>query len=412
MVPTVNILVFNAGSSSLGCRLYECSAGTDPRPIFAAKAHRVGVMGSEPSFLQCDSDGVSERLVLSLPDHRTAARRILEYLRARGSTIDQVGHRFVHGGEAFEGSVLIDGRVREKLQECVPLAPIHNPVSLSVIDECGRMLDGYQQYVVFDTGFHATMPEWAYTYPLPSDIRRRFHYRRYGFHGISYSYVVPAAAESLGLPLEEVKMIACHLGTGGSSVCAIDGGRSVDTSMGYSPLTGLLMSTRCGDVDPLLALHLLVSYDMRPDDVLSLLTDRSGLLGVAGFSSDLRDILDEVSAEREERASLAFEMYVHRLKKYIGGYVAVLGGIDALVFTDDIGLTNWQVREGVCETAGWFGLRLDPEANRRAVDRSTAEIGAEDSRVRVLAMPTEEELVIAREGVRLLAAGAAHGGRP
>lgn len=401
----MNILVFNCGSSSLGCKLYDLGEELDSQPVVSAKAHRVGVTGTEPSFIQYEMGGSIEKGVVPLPDHRAAARCILEYLDDKGLKVDWVGHRFAHGGEAFKESVVVDGPVLEELKTCAPLAPIHNPLSLSVISECARALPGQTQYVVFDTAFHASMPEWAYTYPVPRSVRERFHYRRYGFHGLSYSYIAQAASAHLGLPADEIKMVACHLGTGGSSVCAILNGLSIDTSMGYSPLTGLLMSTRCGDIDPLLALHLIVDYDMRPDDVLNLLTERSGLLGVAGFSSDLRDILQEVGRERVERADLAFRMYVHRLRKYIGSYVAALGGIDALVFTDDIGVTNWRVREEACGDMEWCGLRLDREANRRAVDKSAALISTDDSPVKALVIPTEEELVIAREGTRLVQEG-------
>ena len=347
----------------------------------------------------------SAKIVTPLPDHREAARQILEQVQTNDLAIDWIGHRFVHGGEVFKESVTINAAVLEKLAECRPLAPIHNPLSLSVIHECRRVLPGHVQYVVFDNAFHASIPEWAYTYPVPQSITERFHYRRYGFHGLSYSYIAQAAPAALGLSPDGLRMVACHLGTGGSSVCAIRDGRSVDSSMGYSPLTGLLMSTRSGDIDPMLALHLAVTYDMRPDDVLSLLTDRSGLLGVAGFSSDLRDILQDVAPERKERGDLAFQMYTHRLRKYIGSYAVVLGGIDALVFTDDIGVTNWQVREQACENMEWCGLKLDREVNRSSTTASAALISAADSQVKVLAMPTEEELVIAREGTRLMREG-------
>jgi acetate kinase len=398
----MNMLIFNCGSSSLGCKLYESDEQLNPRPVFSAKAHRVGVTGSEESFLQCQTGETSERIVMSLPDHRTAARRILEYLQTTDLPVDWIGHRFVHGGETFKESVTIDLTVLQKLQECAPLAPIHNPVSLSVVQECRATLPGHGQYVAFDNAFHAPIPECAYTYPVPLSVRERFHYRRYGFHGLSYSYIAKAAPAALGLPADDVKMVACHLGTGGSSVCAMQDGRSLDTSMGYSPLMGLLMSTRSGDIDPMLTLQLVATYDMRPDDVLRLLSDRSGLLGVAGFSSDLRDILQEVGPERRERAGLAFQMYTHRLRKYIGSYAVVLGGIDALVFTDDIGLTNWRVRERACENMEWFGLKLDRELNRSATEKSTAIISASDSRVKALVIPTEEELVIAEEGIALI----------
>lgn len=397
-----SILVFNCGSSSLGCRLYGFDDRLDPQPVFSAKAHRVGVTGSEPSFLQYGAAGASRKTVLPLPNHRTAARRILECIEEMGLEVGWIGHRFVHGGEDFRESVVVDEAILEKLTDCAPLAPIHNPLSLSVVHECRKVLPGHVQYVTFDNAFHAHIPEWAYTYAVPQSVRDRFNYRRYGFHGLSYSYIARTAPLSLEMPVEAIKMVVCHLGTGGASVCAIDGGRSVDSSMGYSPLTGLLMSTRCGDVDPMLALELIVAYDMHPDDVLSLLTNRSGLLGVTGFSSDLRDILQNTVPERAERAALAFDMYVHRLRKYIGSFVVTLGGIDALIFTDDIGLTNRRVRERVCRDMEWCGVVLDDEANRNATTACAASIEAVGSKVKVLVMPTEEELVIAQEGMGLI----------
>ncbi|MDD5678531.1 MAG: acetate/propionate family kinase [Kiritimatiellae bacterium] len=397
------ILVFNCGSSSLSCKIFHCDEAANAELVFSAKAHRVGVEGKEASFLQYQIAGISAKVVVPLPDHRTAARQILEYIRSRNVPVNMIGHRFVHGGDFFKESVIIDRSVMERLQQCVPLAPIHNPVSLSVMHECRKTMPGLPAYAVFDTAFHTTIPDYAYTYPVPQSIRERFHYRKYGFHGLSYKYIARAAPALLNLPADKSKMVVCHLGTGGSSVSAIRNGASRDNSMGYSPLMGLLMSTRCGDIDPMLAIYLAVTYDMRPDDLLNMLTEKSGLLGVAGFSSDLRDIIGSVTGQEDDRAGLALCMYVHRLKKYIGSFVAVLGGIDALVFTDDIGVTNWLVREKACEAMQWCGLKLDRKANRSASLTDATLISAADSRIKVLSMPTREELIIAEEGARLIA---------
>ncbi len=318
-----------------------------------------------------------------------------------GVTVDLIGHRFVHGGEIFKAAVLIDPAVTRELERCASLAPIHNPISLSVIRECQETLPDQLQYAAFDTSFHASIPDYAYTYPVPISIRERFHFRKYGFHGLSYAYIARAAPAVLGLAPENLKMVVCHLGTGGSSVCAIRNGLSMDNSMGYSPLTGLMMSTRCGDIDPMLSLYLMVTYDVRPDDMLEMLTEKSGLLGIAGFSSDLRDIIQNVGRKEKERAELAFRMYVHRLKKYIGSYMAALGGVDALVFTDDIGVTNWLVREKTCQGLKGFGVKLARDANRSASAPNASLISRKDSRVKVLAMPTEEEWVVAEEGAKL-----------
>ena len=396
-----NILVFNCGSSSLGCKVFQSGDVVNASPIFSAKAHRVGTKGNEPSFVQYQGHGISRKIVAPLPNHRVAARHILEQIRLNDVLVNLIGHRFVHGGDLFKAAVIIDRIVMQELEQCASLAPIHNPVTLSVIHECQETLPSQIQYAAFDTSFHASIPDYAYTYPVPKSIRKRFHFRKYGFHGLSYAYIARMAPAVLGLAPENSKMVVCHLGTGGSSVCAIRNGLSVDNSMGYSPLTGLMMSTRCGDIDPMLTLYLMVTYDVRPSDLLEMLTEKSGLLGIAGFSSDLRDIIQNVGLKEKERAELAFRMYVHRLKKYIGSYIAVLGGIDALVFTDDIGVTNWLVREKSCQGLNIFGVRLDREVNRSAPGATAALISSQDSRVKVLAMPTEEEWVVAEEGAKL-----------
>ncbi len=396
-----HILVFNCGSSSLGCKIFQAGDVVDPRPIFSAKAHRVGTQGSEPAFVQYEGPAISRKIVGPLPDHRVAARQILEQIKLHGVPVNLIGHRFVHGGDLFQAAVIIDPIVMQALEQCASLAPIHNPVTLSVIHECQETLPAQLQFAAFDTAFHASIPDYAYTYPVPPRICQRFHFRKYGFHGLSYAYIARAAPAVLGLAPEHLRMVVCHLGTGGSSVCAMRNGRSLDNSMGYSPLTGLMMSTRCGDIDPMLTLYLMLTYDVRPADLLELLTEKSGLLGVAGFSSDLRDIIRKVGLQEQERAALAFRMYVHRLRKYIGSYVAALGGMDALVFTDDIGVSNWLVREKACQGLQGFGVRLDREANRRAAGATAALISSKHSRVKVLAMPTAEEWVVAEEGARL-----------
>jgi acetate kinase len=396
-----NILVFNCGSSSLGCKVFESGDVVNASPIFSAKAHRVGTKGNEPSFVQYQGHDISRKIVAPLPNHRVAARHILEQIRMNGVIVNSIGHRFVHGGDIFRAAVIIDPSVMKELERCASLAPIHNPVTLSVIHECQEALPDQLQFAAFDTSFHASIPDYAYTYPVPKSIRKRFHFRKYGFHGLSYAYISQAAPAVLGLAPENATMVVCHLGTGGSSVCAMRNGLSMDNSMGYSPLTGLMMSTRCGDIDPMLTLYLMVTYDVRPADLLEMLTEKSGLLGIAGFSSDLRDIIQNVTPKEKERAELAFRMYVHRLRKYIGSYVAALGGIDALVFTDDIGVTNWLVREKTCQGLRGFGVKLDRDANRGASVATASLISSKDSRVNVLAMPTEEERVVAEEGARL-----------
>lgn len=398
----MNTLVFNCGSSSLSYKVFQTATGRQLQVVVAGKAHRVGVTGTAPSFVEHRAEEKVRRQETPIPDHRTAARLILEHLRTTGVNIELVGHRFVHGGSLFNAPAFLDRDTLGKLRSCLPLAPIHNPISLSVIQESRKSLPGVKQYVTFDSAFHSTIPDYAYTYALPRQVVRRFGFRKYGFHGLSYWYVSRQVPGVLKIPADRLKIVACHLGTGGSSVAAIKGGRSMDTSMGYSPLPGLVMSTRSGDVDPMLMLYLMAVYGLRGDDLMDMLNKKSGLLGISDFSSDLTDIIQRLDGDKEdEQPSLAFRMYIQRVRKYVGGYVVGLGGVDALVFTDDIGVRNWRVREKVCQGMEWCGIRLDAERNRQATPKATCLISAEDSRVFVLSVPTDEELVICLQGQEL-----------
>ena len=397
--PTANFLVFNCGSSSLTFKVFAASSEGDAQPVFSGKAHRVGVKGSQPSFLEYHCGPRHERVEIPLESHGQAAGLVVKKLQDWDIRIDFVGHRWGHGGGRFKTAWIDDG-FREKLRALIPLMPIHHPAMFRVICRCRRLLPRLPQFATTDGSFHATVPPYAYTYPLPKSVIRKFGFRKFGFHGLSYQYVVKAAAAHLGLPLAGSRIVACHLGTGGSSVAAIKDGLSRDTSMGYTALPGLVMSTRSGDVDPLLATYLMGVYGEHADDMVDLLNKRSGLLGVSDFSSDIRDLIPRL--DHDPKARLAFDMYAHRLKKYIGSYVAVLGGLDVLVFTDDIGLHNWLLRQEVCQGLGWCGVTLDAEANRQAVGEKLSVLSRPGARVRVLAVPTEEELVICWEGLRLL----------
>ena len=397
-----NILVFNCGSSSLTYKIFEVDNEKIIKTILSGKANRVGVKGSEPSFMETQYNGTTKRLEVPLGNHRIAAGLALQHIKDLTIKVDAIGHRFVHGGKIFQKSVLIDMNAMKALRSCQPLAPIHNPNSLSVIEESRKRLPGNPQYVAFDTAFHSTIPSYVYTYALPKRINKKFGFRKYGFHGLSYSFVVTEVSRFLNIPLADLKIVACHLGTGGSSVAAIKGGKSVDTSMGYTPLSGLVMSTRCGDIDPMLALYLMSVYGYRIDDVMELFNKKSGLLGVSGFSSDIRDIVRRITGDEKQQANLAFKMYIHRLRKYIGEYVVVLEGVDVLVFTDDIGVHNWQVRKSVCKGMDYFGLQLDDDANQRCTGDEISLLSTPASRVRILSIPTQEERVICLEGINLL----------
>lgn len=397
----MNILVFNCGSSSLTYRIFEASNPDNVMTILSGKAHRVGSKRPEESFIENHYESRADKEITSIESNRKAARLALKYIMDKNIQIDYVGHRFVHGGAEFTRTTLIDEGVFKKLVDCIPLAPIHNPVSLSVIKEVSEFLKGIPQYVAFDSAFHSKIPYYAYTYALPRRIVEEFGYRKYGFHGLSYSYVTKEAERFLGKDLEELKIVACHLGTGGASVAAIKNGHSIDTSMGYSPLPGLVMSTRCGDIDPMLTIYMMVKYGYRPDDLMDVLNKESGLLGISGTSSDIRDILHGISEEKPQ-IELAFKMYIHRLKKYIGSYIAVLQGLDTFIFTDDIGVHNWQVREKVCENMEWSGIVLDKKRNESVTDDKTYKINADDSSVNILTIPTKEELVICLEGLKVI----------
>jgi acetate kinase len=399
-VSDVNILVFNCGSSSLTYKVFRSTSSSRPEVILRGKARRVGVTGSEPSSIENRFEGQTHADVTPIASHEQAARLALDFIQRKSIPVDYVGHRFVHGGSIFMQSVFLDEQTLRTLHECIPLAPIHNPIALGVVKESRRIIPLERHYVTFDNAFHASLPPCAYRYLLPKAIAERFGFRKYGFHGLSYSYVAQQTSEFLGLPSARLRVVACHLGTGGSSVAAMLGGRSMDTSMGYSPLTGLVMSTRSGDIDPLVAVSLMASSGYRPDEVLDLLNRRSGLLGVSGFSSDIGDIIHQGS-DPEHDSELAVRMYVHRLRKYVGSYIAALGGLDVLVFTDDIGVNNPSVRDRVCEHMQWAGLALDQKLNRDApVDRIAA-LQAPGAAAAILTIPADEELVIYLEGMKL-----------
>jgi acetate kinase len=399
----MQILVFNGGSSSLSFTVFATAGQDQATPVLTGKAHRVGVTGQEASFLEYRCDGQAHRHEVAMASHGQAAIEALRRIVEQGVQVDWIGHRFVHGGTLFPAATRVDDATMRRLQACVALAPLHNPIALEVIREARRAYPGVPQYVTFDSAFHSSLPPAAYTYALPPRLAQRFGFRRYGFHGLSYAYVSGAAARHLAVSPEQLNLVACHLGTGGSSVAAIAAGRSVDTSMGYSPLPGLVMSTRSGDLDPMLALYLMAAHGYHPDAVTDLLNRESGLLGLSAFSSDLRDITARVAAGDPE-ACLAFDMYVHRLRGYVGAYAVVLGRVDALVFTDDIGVRHPLVRQRVAAGLSWCGIRIDPARNQAVTGTGIEDIGAVGAPVRVLVVPTQEELVICLDGLRLLGA--------
>jgi len=319
---------------------------------------------------------------------------------AAKTEIDAVGHRVVHGGEQFSDSALITAEMMMSLRALIELAPLHNPHNLRGINACSSNLPGIPQVAVFDTAFHHQMPPYAYIYGIPYVLYKRYGIRRYGFHGTSHHFVSNRASVMLGRPLSELKIITAHLGNG-ASVAAIDSGRSVDTSMGFTPLEGLLMGTRSGDLDPAVILHIMAREELSLHEGVTLLNKHSGLIGISGLSSDVREITAAASDDSQPNARLALEAYCYRLKKYIGAYAAAMGGLDALVFTAGVGENSAIVRSMTCQNLEFLGIALDDEKNRQAVGKEM-DISVDSATCRTLVVPTNEELVIARDTERIV----------
>jgi acetate kinase len=325
---------------------------------------------------------------------------IFDEIEARGLTVDAIGHRWAHSRGRFT-TALIDGPLLRELHTLIPLIPLHHPAMLRVIEAGRRRYPAIPHYITTDMAFHADLPHESYQYALPRQLIEKNGFRKYGFHGLSFQYVTEKV-RGTGLRGGGARMVICHLGTGGSEVAAIRDGRSIDVSTGYTGLTGLVMSTRCGDIDPLLSVHLSRLYGAPIDEVGQVLNQKSGLLGVTDATSDIRDVLERCRTRKEPQAELALAMYVRSVRRYIGGFTAALGGIDTLVFTDDIGSGNAQIRERVCAGMEWCGIRMDPERNRDAPADAVARIEAPASGADILVVPTDEEIVIAEAGLPLL----------
>jgi acetate kinase len=350
-------------------------------------------------------DGDKVKITGEIVDHQAGVEYILAILLSPNhgvikdrAEIEAVGHRVVHGGEKFTGSVLITEEMMEKVQECIELAPLHNPPNIKGIRACQRLLPGLPMVGVFDTAFHHAMPDYAYMYGLPQVLYKRHAIRRYGFHGTSHFYVSRRAADMLGKPIERLNMVTCHLGNG-CSMAAVKGGISVDTTMGFTPVEGLLMGTRCGDVDPAAILYIMGQEELSLNETNAMLNKHSGLAGISGVSSDMREI-EQAMKEGHTGAKLAFDIFCYRVKKYLGAYAVAMGGLDAIVFTGGIGENSALVRTATTSGLEFLGIKVDPNLN---VPHSNAEraIHAPDSRVAVLIIPTNEELVIALDTARI-----------
>lgn len=397
----MKILVINAGSSSLKYQLFDMR---DESVLASGRVERIGTESAIVTHEPADKSSMRE--VLEILDHVTAVRRVLDLLVSREhgvvesiAEIEAVGHRVVHGGETFKESVLVDNEVTGKIRDLFDLAPLHNPPAMMGINAVEQNMPGIPQAAVFDTAFHQTMPPHAYLYPIPMALYRRHKVRRYGFHGTSHYYVSERAAELIGRPLQELKMITCHIGNGVSCAAILDG-KSVDTSMGLTPLEGLMMGTRSGDIDPAVVPFVMSKEELTLGEVNSMLNKHSGMMAVSGFSGDMREIV-EAMEDGDRNAQLAFDMFCYRLRKYIGAYAAAMNGLDALVFTAGIGENSVHVRQAVCEGLTFLGLELDEEANRMRSGEARF-ISTPGSRVKVLVVPTNEELIIARDTFRLV----------
>ena len=390
MSKTISI---NAGSSSLKWQLYQMP---EEKVLAKGLLERIGL---KDSISTVKFDGRSEKQVLDIEDHTQAVKILLDDLKRFNiiesyDEITGVGHRVVAGGEYFKDSALVDEEVIQKVEELSLLAPLHNPANAAGIRAFREILPDITSVVVFDTSFHTTMPEKAYRYPIPTKYYTENKVRKYGAHGTSHEYVAKEAAKILGRPIEELKLITCHIGNG-ASITAVDKGRSVDTSMGFTPLGGVMMGTRTGDIDPAIIPYLMQYTDdfNTPEDISRVLNRESGLLGVSEKSSDMRDIHEAMRAG-DAKAQLANDIFVDRIQKYIGQYLAVLNGADAIIFTAGIGENSVTIRELVINGISWFGCNVDPEKNVRGAE---GVISSPNARVKVLVIPTDEELVIARD---------------
>ncbi len=396
----MNVLVINCGSSSLKYQLIDMRT---ERVMAKGLGERIGIEGSR---VKHEVEG-KDKVVIEKPmeDHKEALKIVLDALVDPNhgaikdmSEINAVGHRVVHGGEKFSSSVVITEEVKKAIEECVELAPLHNPPNLMGIEACEQLMPGVPMVGVFDTAFHQTMPKSSYIYPIPYELYEKYGIRKYGFHGTSHKYVSQRAAALLNKDLEDLKIITCHLGNG-ASLTAVKNGKSIDTSMGFTPLEGLAMGTRCGDIDPAIVTFIMEKENMDIDGINKLMNKQSGVLGMSGVSSDFRDI-EQAAKEGNERAQLALDKFNIRVRKYIAAYAAVMEGVDAIVFTAGLGENSASNREEICKGLEFLGVKIDNEKNN--VRGKETVVSDDASAVKVLVIPTNEELMIARDTVELV----------
>ncbi len=396
----MKILVINCGSSSLKYQFIDMK---DESVLAKGLVERIGIDGS---VLKHEKIGMEKQTITAdMPNHEVALKLVMDALinDKHGvikdfKEIDAVGHRVVHGGEDFANSVLIDDKVMKSIEDCIDLAPLHNPPNIIGIKACQKLLPGVKMVAVFDTAFHQTMPDYAYMYAIPYEYYEKYKIRRYGFHGTSHRFVSKRASELMGKKIDQCNIITCHLGNG-ASLAAIKNGKTIDTSMGFTPLEGLIMGTRSGDIDPAVIPFLSEKEKMSIKEIDTLLNKKSGVLGVSGVSSDFRDI--EGEAEKgNDRARLALDMFHTRVKKYIGAYMAELEGVDAIVFTAGLGENSAESREEICKGLESLGIEIDVDANK--VRGKEQLISKKDSKIKIYVIPTNEELVIARDTLEIV----------
>ncbi|MCR5213240.1 MAG: acetate kinase [Eubacterium sp.] len=398
----MKILVINAGSTTLKYQLID----SDSEEVLAkGLCERIGIEGSRIVY-NSSKTGEKKEKVFDIPDHGVALQAVIDVLVSPEdgaiTSLDEigaVGHRVVHGGEYFSSSVIVDDQVIKKIEECSDLAPLHNPANLLGIKACQKLMPTTPQCVTFDTAFHQTMPEKAYIYGIPYSYYENYKIRRYGFHGTSHSYVSKVAAKYADKPVEDSKVIVCHIG-GGASITAVKGGKSIDTSMGLTPLEGMVMATRSGSIDPAIIQYIADKENKSVDEVLNILNKKSGLQGLSEKSGDMRDINAGV-AEGDEKCKVAFNTFVYSAVKLIGSYVASMNGVDVIAFTAGVGENDNLARKAILESFGYLGIKIDDQINDKT-HGSEAVISTPDSKVKVVVIPTNEELAIARETLDLI----------
>lgn len=398
---SMKVLVINCGSSSLKYQVLDMAAN---QLLCKGLVERIGMDGSVIHHTKIGMDKISVQVPMK--DHKDAIGQVIDAILDKDhgvvkdmKEIEAVGHRVVHAGEKYSQSVLINETVIRTLEECSELAPLHNPANLLGIAACRELMPETPMVAVFDTAYHQTMTPDAYLYALPYEYYEKYHVRRYGFHGTSHKYVAEKAAQMLNVNIHDLKLITCHLGNG-ASVTAIKHGRVVDTSMGFTPLEGLVMGTRCGDLDPSIVTYIKEKEGLDDEGINQILNKKSGVYGISGISSDFRD-LEEAVAQGNERAELALRVFVRKVRFYIGAYFALLNGVDAIVFTAGVGENDISMRDYICDNLGNLGIKLDPIKNRTRAKETV--ISDDDAKVKVLLIPTNEELMIARDTVALTA---------